>query len=368
MNMRWADHVFGADGEAADLLVAASRVGASGKTMYVLGVGFDPRCLVGLQELLAAQGDDEHLVVRLELPGPTPASHPTARAAAEDNARSYERLVGTQNHRTVPFPNVHDLSNAGPPLAQKVMAPDFLEGVSHLVIDISSLPSSLYFPLIAAALRANDLPSGHDHRFDGEIQVVACENPEIDAKITELSVSHAAYVGGFRPASRLDSEPAGPTVWAPVVGERATAALRAVHALLEPEEVCPILPFPARHPRRSDSILLEHQSVLFDEFQVTSSNIVFADERNPFDLYRTLCRLDRDYKAALEPLGPPSIELSSHSSKLLSLGVLLAAIEHEMPLAAAVSGEYEVADGANLADLSASNRLYCLWLAGEPYS
>ena len=163
-------------------------------------------------------------------------------------------------------------------------------------------------------------------------------------------------------------DPLGPTVWAPVVGERSQEALRVVHDLLQPDEVCPVLPFPARDPRRADALLLEHQTVLFDSFQVTPSNIVFADERNPFDLYKTLCRLNRVYKSALKPLGPPSVQLSSHSSKLLSLGVLLAAFEQEMPLAAAATTGYQVAAGVNLMEFSGSNRLGCLWLAGEPYT
>lgn len=367
MNLRWADYVFELGEGALELVACAASTQAPSRTMYVLGVGFDPRCLVGLQAFLGLEHPTPPIVVRVDLPAPTASSHPVARTAAAANLVAFDELMTDTDHRVVKFPAVSEMANAGPPIAQEIIKSDFLASVGHLVLDISSLPSSLYFPLAAAALKAGGLPPEDPSHFSGEFQVVVCENPQVDACITELSVSHASYIAGFRP-TRLESDPAGPTVWAPVVGEGAGPALRVVHDLLEPDEVCPILPFPARSPRRSDALLLEHQTELFDSFQVTPANIVFADERNPFDLYRTLCRLNRDYEAALNPLGPPSIELSSHSSKLLSLGVLLAAVEQEMPLATAVSGEYEIVHGMDLASFSTSNQLGCLWLAGDPYA
>ena len=164
-----------------------------------------------------------------------------------------------------------------------------------------------------------------------------------------------------------DADPDGPTIWVPVLGENAEPALRAIHNLLEPDDICPVLPFPAVEPRRADSLVLEHRTVLFEAFNVRASDFVYSDERNPFDLYLSLCHLERDYKSALEPLGHTLVTFSAHGSKLLSVGMLLAAYEREIPIAAAAVDDYEIMEGASLDAFSEANQLCCLWLAGAPY-
>ena len=83
-----------------------------------------------------------------------------------------------------------------------------------------------------------------DRGFEAEIQVVVCENPELDAAIEDQGVADAGPVGGFTDGLRYDSLPSGTRIWAPVIGEGAGAALEAVFTFLEPDEVCPVLPFP----------------------------------------------------------------------------------------------------------------------------
>ena len=127
---------------------------------------------------------------------------------------------------------------------------------------------------------------------------------------------------------------------------------------------------PCFHSRREileepTILMLETQIQLFDTFLVTPGNIIYADERNPFDLYRTLSLLQGKYRMALRALDPTTIALSTHSSKLLSLGALLAAYEHGLPIVAAPALDYELeeADPSVYGD----NRVACAWLAGLPY-
>jgi hypothetical protein len=185
-------------------------------------------------------------------------------------------------------------------------------------------------------------------------------------RVASLGSPRVAVVR-FPKRSKL-SEPEGTTIWAPVLGENSRPALRAIHEFLSPDDTCPVLPFPALHPRRADALLLEYQRELFDEFQVGEGNLIYADEHNPFDLYRTLSRLQADYAKALRPLEPTTLALSTHSSKLLSLGVLLAAYEHQLPIVAATATDYAISDGVDFAELGVQNKLSCLWLSGEPYA
>lgn len=368
MSARWDDYVIafgdGAD-QPEDFWHAASDACGSGRrSMYVLGVGFDPRCLVGLQRYLASQDQAKPAVVGvIELPPPSSASDPAARALADDNRAAFNALVAGHEVRSIAYPEVHSRINAGPLVARSLTAAAFVNEIGHLIIDVSSLPSSLYFSAIASVLTSVDrVVVG----FPRQVQVVACENPEIDRAIIELGVSEASVVGGFRGTLEFASEPTGTTIWVPVVGELGGPALTAIHAFLDPGDVCPILPFPARYPRRADNLMLEHQVELLDAFRVTPGNLIYADERNPFDLYRTLSRLQQEYRQALRPLEPTTIALSAHSSKLLSLGALLAAYEYELPIVAAPALDYQLAD-VDLSSLASGNRLTCAWLTGDPY-
>lgn len=367
MTLRWGDYVFagGGESEAAEMVGAATN--AEHRSAFVLGVGFDPRCLVGLKAFLEATDEANPLVVRVELPTPDASAQRLTTQLAADHEREFLDLTSSIEVVSISYPEVTNASSAGPTIARSLTEPSLLSGVGHLVVDVSSLPTSLFFPILKAALSVADRGDLDADSFSGDLQVVACENPEMDRAIVPLGVASASYVGGFRPLEHDPAEGGGTTVWAPVVGENSEAALRAVHTLLEPDDVCPVLPFPAVNPRRADALVLEHQVALFDAFQVRSSDLLYADEQNPFDLYRALCALERDYKQALVPLQPTMIAVSSHSSKLLSLGVLLAAYERGMPILAADGLDYEITEDFDLGSVHSANRLCCLWLTGAPY-
>lgn len=364
MTTRWTDYVIASGGSDAveELWRGGARAGSS-QSIFLLGVGFDPRALVALQQFLATGWDEPPIIGVIGLPTPTGEAGVAAQGLASANQAAFEELVAGLEVRRVDYPPVREAINAGPTIARTVTAGEFLAGVEHLVIDISSLPSGLYFPLIAACLTAVDRATPG---VPGEVQVAACENPEIDGAISELGVSEAALIGGFRGALDRESEPAGTVIWAPVLGENAGPALTAIHDFLAPGDVCPVLPFPARNPRRADNLLLEHQVALLDAFRVTPGNVIYADERNPFDLYRTLSRVQEQYKHALRALEPTTIAVSTHSSKVLSLGALLAAYEHKLPVVAASAADYDIAD-VDFSALSAESVVTCAWLTGEPY-
>ena len=353
----------GPDDMPASLWQAAAESCEGARSMFVLGVGFDPRALVALRQFLDLDHKTPPIVGRIALPPPSAGSGVSARSMATENQEAFVELVADIEVREIKHQEVHAPSNAGPRVARALTNPDFMAEVGHVVIDISSLPANLYFPIIAATLMSVDrqVPG-----FPSEVQIVACENPEVDAAIMKLGVSEAAVVGGFRGALEYESEPTGTVIWAPVLGEHAGPALRAIHEFLAPGDVCPILPFPARNARRADNLLLEFQVELFDMFRVTPGNLIYADERNPFDLYRTLALLQEKYRHALKALEPTTLTLSTHSSKLLSLGALLAAYEYSLPIVAASALDYEVG-ALDLVTVEAGNHVTCAWLTGRPY-
>jgi hypothetical protein len=236
-------------------------------------------------------------------------------------------------------------------------------GYTDVVVDITALPRGLYFPLIGTLLQtwrppesAAGLPNLH---------VAICENPSLDARIAEEGGEQVDWMFGFSGGMPLTSQADVPRVWAPVLGAGQRSRLVKYHEFIKPVEICPVLPFPSRDPRRGDTLVLEYQDLLFDSWRVATRDMIFADERNPFDLYRQLWQLETRYAAALSPLGGVRTIVSTHSSKLLSLGVLLAAFERQLAVPNAEPTGYVVHDGLRAND--AEGELFSVWLAGEAY-
>lgn len=116
----------------------------------------------------------------------------------------------------------------------------------------------------------------------------------------------------------------------------------------------------------------EHRDTLFDDFKVEPANILLASEYNPFEAYRQIFTAMERYKKALKPMGGCKLFVSPLSSKLLSIGVLLACYDHKFGkgssegfdvgipyVETAVYGDPE--QNAEAADFE----LHSLWIRGE---
>ncbi len=156
-----------------------------------------------------------------------------------------------------------------------------------------------------------------------------------------------------------------------MLGEGQAAQLERVHDLVHPDEVCPVIPFPAANPRRGDDLVLEYREFLFDRLRVEPRNIVHASERNPFQVYRQLRSTILRYRDALQPLGDCKTVLSALTTKLLSIGPLLVAYEltsAKVDVAIAhVEVQGYVLDDSATAD-ETPTELVELWLAGDCYA
>lgn len=90
----------------------------------------------------------------------------------------------------------------------------------------------------------------------------------------------------------------------PVLGERAAARVKVLYDELEPDETCPVLPWPAENPRRGDELMLEYRRLLFNEIRLEPRNVIHVAERNPFDFYRTVSGLFKRYETSLKTARP----------------------------------------------------------------
>lgn len=245
-------------------------------------------------------------------------------------------------------------------LAMKDAGP-ILRRYTDVVVDISGMPRGMFFPLIAYLLRLV-----HKGEFRN-LHLAIVEDPDLDARISGREYGQAEYVNTFRPAkdTRL--------VWLPVIGGSAVSKLDKIYAKIAASciEICPVLPFPARSLRAVDDIAVAHQEVLFESLQVSPDNILLCDERTPFDVYRKILEVDDYYRrslSALPALGEARVVVSPLSSKTLSVGVLLAAIDRGLAVCHVEPGTYVVTpDSAGSLSLTDGVEPTEVWIAGEPY-
>lgn len=89
----------------------------------------------------------------------------------------------------------------------------------------------------------------------------------------------------------------------------------------------PSVPSPSSNPRRGDKLLIDYRALIFDEWRLDIKNIIYSNEKNPFEIYRQLTQAIYHYRNALSPLSGCKPVISAVSSKLISLGALLAAYD-----------------------------------------
>ena len=296
--MRWDPYILAGAGEFEPFW--KDHLGSGGREiLFLLGRGFDPRALRAIREicglgaapgvwLLAFENGQEDSPCRKELTAGN-------RAALVD-------LVGEQNIVELPV----SIGQAGHASATSrstrsaISRQSVAASVDDVVIDISAMPRVVALSAVAKLI--------HDQDEAGEsgkcvnLHVVAAESVRTDLDARGSLMDEVTNLVGFSGRLNEESTEHVPRVWFPVLGEGQHERLRLIQGHLNPDEICPVVPFPSRNPRRGDQIVAEHISLLFEEFRVEPSNILRASEFNPFEAYRQLFQAMDRYRKALTEL------------------------------------------------------------------
>lgn len=375
-DLRWRNYVL-RSGEESAAMWRALLAERERNVLYVLGLGFDERMCSGLEVVLSAGGTGRRdlSLLTFEEGAESPSlAHAHLRAANEKRLNEIVRDMSCQlERRSIKLVSDDNRRIGGRSIAREFEGMDDFKEYSDVIIDISALPRGLYFPLLAKLLNIFDQPPK-----DGVVRnlhVVVAHSPVLDASIHDEGVDdNATFLYGFSAAEfEREATREQPRVWLPVLGRGQRVQLDRIHALVTPDEICPVLPSPAQNPREADDLILEYRDVLFDQLRVEPRNIIYASESNPFEVYRQIVRSVRQYKRALAPLNGCKAVVSAMSSKLSSLGALLAAYELRGGLGDAhvdVGAAHVEAQGYTLERPSEvpPPTLYNLWLAGESYA
>ena len=336
------------------------------RVLFVMGRGFDPRTAIGVDLVVEANRDARIDVVGLEFrAGPVAASEShrdrsgknwevvkekiSGRGEAEVRSVDFltpeGRRTSSQNSRNL-FTNLTDFGTH-----------------TDIVVDVSAMPRSVYFPLIARVLYLVDQEQSGAGRGPN-VHVIVAEDVELDSKIRREGIDEKAdFLASF--GGRFDEESIPtPKVWIPMLGEGRNLEFERIYDRVKPDEICPVLPFPAKNPRRADDLVMEYRTLLFDELHLDPRSFMHVSEQNPFEVYRKLRSVVDRYRDVFEILEGCRVALSPLSSKLMSIGALLVA--YEMRGANYRVGVAHIeSQGYHLEEESTQSEVSGFWLAGE---
>jgi hypothetical protein len=360
MNSRWADYFL--TDRFTDFW--AKRLAEPSETVCLLfGLGFDPRCIISLQKLsqIAAPGQLSYVALQLQTLSPDVPPGKLLHSLVKENTESLAKV----SNATCIAKSAVVLQDAGRYPVGGRSALNFIGSIfeqltsfRHIVIDISGVPRSVFYPLISFLCKRAD------QGLLSNVHVAVLDDAELDSKIRLSEFGDADYIHTFR------LEGSKKMVWLPVIGSHERDRILKIFAQIKSDcvETCPILPFPASPLRKPDDILIENSDVLYQELGITPGNIILCDERNPFDIYRKILNVHDYYSDKLAPLmGEITTVVSPLSSKLLSLGMLLAAIERHLPVSYVEAGLYSIEEKAFQFSTLAGCEPLEVWLTGEPY-
>lgn len=324
--MRWDPYIF-RQGEDFDAFWQNYANEPSRRFLFVLGRGYDPRALSVLDKIVGFSGEVD--IWLLAFDNGFQDSKLRTQLTLE-NVEKLEALVGASkiHEIEVSLGRTGQGNTTSRNVRQALRTAGSLDLYSDVVVDISAMPRMVALTAVASLLH--------------ELDKMSVDGPDVNLHVTTAE-SVSADIGAARGTLRddvtnvigftgqLDSKSTEqiPRVWFPVLGEQQGIRLSRIRDKLNPDEICPVIPFPTREPRRGDEIIREHRQLLFEEFQVEPGNILRASEYNPFEAYKQIFAAMDRYRRALSELGGCKAFVSPLSSKLLSIGALLACYDHK---------------------------------------
>jgi len=366
--MRWDPYHLFADGEFDTFWREHLRT-RSRKLLIVLGRGFDVRALEATKRIVEAGANPDVWLLGFDngLQDSELRSAMTLQNVQDLEALCAEDRISTLDIR-IGGPAVGNATSTS--TRRAIMGAGSLKAYDDVVVDISAMPRMVALTTIAQLIHDLDEIESDTGRSIN-LHVTTAESVSADLKAQQGTLSEdVTTVVGFSGHLTAQGTENVPRVWFPVLGENQTDRLIKIQDKLNPDEICPVVPFPSRGPRRGDEIIDQQRQVLFDDFQAEPRNILRASEYNPFEAYKQLFAAMDRYRRALKELGGCKAFVSPVSSKLLSVGALLACYDHlhgtiagsrlmvGMPyVETAVYGDPVVGE--------IQTELYAMWIRGE---
>lgn len=366
--MRWDPYVL-ARGPAFEQFWAGHAGERSRKILLVLGRGFDGRALEIATRLIGIGAAFDVWLLEFDQ---GLGDNPRRIALRNRNEAGLTALVPPEVITRIPIAVKGPASNTATSGSVRRAIADAGSCAEYddVVVDISAMPRMIALSTVAKLL--HDLDQLHQNEGRNvNLHVATAESVSADVGYSGGTLNEeVSSVVGFSGQLAAQGSEHVPRVWFPVLGEGQRDRLSAIQDKINPDEICPVIPFPTREPRRGDEIIEEHREILFDEMNVEPKNILLACEYNPFEAYKQIFMAMERYARALGELGGCKAFVSPLSSKLLSIGALLACYDHQFGAGKGrmnVGIPYvETADYGDPAEgVVGEVELYSMWIRGE---
>src|SRR6266542_4114325 len=327
-------------------------------TVLIAGAGLDPRAAMVCELLARGIGPQMYgFFVREERPNPSFK----LIQRAEQNLKRMVCLIPKHDVKSVEVFARDGAVVGGRKIVGIVHELD-LNGATDVVVDLSALSMGISFPLVRHLLERAQ--RGHP---SFNLHLMVTDEPTTDDEIVAIGCDAAGTVHGFKGRWGLDESIDAAKLWLPQLVGGQRMVLERIRAFVDPHDVCPILPFPARSPRLADELIAYYAQEFENLWQVDARNIVYAAENNPLDLYRTILGIDDARKRVFAETGGSLIVLSPIGSKVLAVGALMAAIERDFPVVYVESIEYAVDFETIEQNRHEGGEMVHVWLYGEAY-
>lgn len=329
------------------------------QVLFIGGAGFDPRSTSILQVLTRNCDVGVHALFVVE--SRLPADAELVRRA-EENMQALTALATSSQRLDVPI-FATDLAPIGGQQIVEQLAQVNIGQYSDVLIDLSALSVGISFPTVKYLWQ---LASSNETTVNVHLAVI--DAPSVDHRIRSIASDRPTTIHGFKGAYGLEDTRRAVRLWMPQLMTGKQAILRQIHSQIRADDVLPIVPFPSRRPRLGDELLEEYHELFESEWSVDVRNVVYAEERNPLDVYRTILRITDAREAVFRDIGGALTILSPSGTKVLAIGTLMAALDRDFPVVYVEASSYE-ADFGDVPDeqLAADAEVVHVFLAGEAY-
>jgi len=236
-------------------------------------------------------------------------------------------------------------------------------GYTDIVIDATGMSRGTCFPIAKQAIQ-------FALRHNVNMHLVVAGNRKKSLEIVAEANDRADWVHGFQGSMGSDRSGDLMKLWVPQLAEGMGSALDLMYGEIQDvAEVCPILPFPSYDPKRGDRLLWEHHQAIRDQWETGPLDLIYAHETDPMDVFKTISRLHEVRARTFGHGGRKTVSILSPSGwRVGSVGMLLAAIEHELPMLYVETVGYSCRSAIPpVVETLNPDVSWHLWLAGSPY-
>jgi hypothetical protein len=269
------------------------------------------------------------------------------------------------------FTNVQVISDDGATVAGRNAVNEaakwYDKNYNDIVIDSSGMSRGICFPVLRQAIAMGE-------RLGANVHLLVASNDNLSIKLKTESNDRADWMHGFQGRMGLDTMSEALTLWIPQLAQGGEAQMSTMLDYLSSTssvaEVCPIVPFPSINPRRGDELLFEYRNTFPSDWQGNHLNVIYAHEADPLDVFRSIIRMESARRDVFLAANKKAVSVLSPSGwRIGSLGMVLAAIEFDLPLLYVEAIGYTTeSDCPPSLELRKPDRQWHIWIAGAPYA